>query len=158
MELPEVDADAAADRCSILRLENLYVLPGALLTLELLRSRGYRLGLLTNGDGETQRYKIERFGLGQYFETILIEGELGYGKPDLRMYRMALSILKLEPERTFMVGDNLTWDVEAPQELGIRAIWIDPKGAGVPLDSTLKPYRVIREISEVINIFDMGRA
>ena len=128
-----------AGRYSTVRLENMYVLPGAQSTLDLLRSKGYRLGLLTNGDGQTQRYKIEKFGLAKYFETILVEGELGYGKPDVRMYRLALSALGLKPEHTCMVGDNLNWDVEAPQQMGIRAIWIDRKGAGLPVGSTCSP-------------------
>ncbi len=155
MDLPEVDADALAERYSTVRLENMYVLPGAQSTLDLLRSRGYRLGLLTNGDGETQRYKIERFDLAKYFEMILVEGELGFGKPDARIYRLALSALGLKPEQTYMVGDNLSWDVEAPQELGIRAIWIDRKRTGLPIGSTAAPHRVIRDISEVLNIFNI---
>jgi putative hydrolase of the HAD superfamily len=153
MDLPEADADVVAERYATVRLENMYVLPGAQSTLDLLRSRGYRLGLLTNGDGETQRYKIERFDLAKYFETILIEGEIGHGKPDARIYRLALSTLGLKPEQTYMVGDNLSWDVEAPQKMGIKAIWIDRKGAGVPVGSTAVPHRVIRDISEVLSIF-----
>ena len=155
MDLPEADADTMAEQYSMVRLENMYVLPGAQSTLDLLRSRGYRLGLLTNGDGETQRYKIERFGLAKYFGTILIEGELGFGKPDLRIYRLALSALRLKPEQAWMVGDNLSWDVEAPQNLGIRAIWIDRKGTELPIGSTAAPHRVIRDISEVLNIFNI---
>ena len=155
MDLPEVDADALAERYSMVRLENMYVLQGTHSTLDLLRSRGYRLGLLTNGDGETQRYKIERFDLAKYFEIILVEGELGFGKPDARIYQLALSALGLKPEQTFMVGDNLSWDVEAPQELGIRALWIDRKGDGLPTGSTAAPHCVIRDISEVLNIFNI---
>ena len=158
MDLPEIDADATAERYSTVRLDNMYVLPGVQSTLGLLRSRGYRLGLLTNGDGETQRFKIERFGLARYFETILIEGELGFGKPDVRVYRLALSALGLTPERAWMVGDNLNWDVEAPQRMGIKAIWIDRKETGVPLGSTAPPHRVIRDISEVLSIFNIGKA
>jgi putative hydrolase of the HAD superfamily len=158
LDLPETDADAMAERYSTVRLDNMYVLPGAQSTLDFLRSKGFRLGLLTNGDGETQRYKIERFDLAKYFETILVEGELGYGKPDMRIYRLALSALGLEPEDTCMIGDNLNWDVEAPQNLGIRAIWIDRKGNGLPLGSTAVPHRVIRDISEVLSIFSIDRA
>ena len=157
MDLPEDHADAMAERYSTVRLDNMYVLPGAHSTLDLLRSKGYRLALLTNGDGETQRYKIERFDLGRYFDTILIEGELGFGKPDLRMYRLALSTLGLKPEQTCMIGDNLNWDVEAPQELGIRAIWIDRKGTGLPIGSNVVPHRIIRNISEVPCIFNVVR-
>ncbi|OGP88266.1 MAG: hypothetical protein A2156_14435 [Deltaproteobacteria bacterium RBG_16_48_10] len=158
MDLPEADADAMAERYSKVRLENMYILPGVQPTLDLLRSREYRLGLLTNGDGETQRFKIERFDLAKYFEIILIEGEIGFGKPDLRMYRLALSAFGLKPEDTCMVGDNLIWDVKAPQDLGIRAIWIDRKGTGLPIDSTAVPHRVIRDISEVLSIFSIDRA
>jgi len=158
LDLPPADADALADRYGRVRLDNMYILPAAESTLDLLRSRGYRLGLLTNGDGETQRYKIERFDLAKYFETILIEGEIGHGKPDARMYRLALSALGLKPEQTYMVGDNLSWDVEAPQQMGIKAIWIDRKGTGVPVGSTVMPHRVIRDISELPGIFSIGRA
>jgi putative hydrolase of the HAD superfamily len=111
---------------------------------------------LTNGDGETQRYKIERFDLAKYFETILIEGELGFGKPNMRMYRLALSSLGLKPEQTCMIGDNLNWDVEAPQELGIRAIWIDRKGTGLPTGSNAIPHGIIRDVSEIPGIFGTG--
>jgi len=158
MDLPEADADAVAERYSMVRLDNMYVLPGAQSTLDLLLSRGYRLGLLTNGDGETQRYKIKRFDLAKYFKTILIEGEIGFGKPDVRMYWLALSALGVKPEQTYMVGDNLNWDVEAPQQMGIKAIWIDRKGTGLPVGSTVAPHRVIRDISEVLSIFSIGRA
>jgi putative hydrolase of the HAD superfamily len=158
MDLPEADADAVAERYSAVRLENMYLLPGAQSALGLLRSRGYRLGLLTNGDGETQRYKIKRFDLAKYFKTILIEGEIGFGKPDVRMYRLALSALGLTPEQTWMVGDNLSWDVEAPQHLGVRGIWIDRKETGLPIGSTVTPHRVIRDILEVLGIFSIGRA
>jgi putative hydrolase of the HAD superfamily len=158
MELPEADADTVAERYSTVRLENMYLLPGAQSTLYLLLSRGYRLGLLTNGDGETQRYKIERFGLAKYFERILIEGEIGFGKPDVRIYWLALSALGLKPEQTYMVGDNLNWDVEAPQQMGIKAIWIDRKKTGLPVGSTTAPHRVIRDISEVLGIFSIDRA
>ena len=157
MDLPEADADVVAERYSTVRLENMYLLPGAQATLDHLLSRGYRLGLLTNGDGETQRYKIERFGLAKYFERILIEGEIGFGKPDVRIYWLALSALGLKPEQTYMVGDNLSWDVEAPQQMGIKAIWIDRKGTGFPVGSTVTPHRVIRDISELPGIFSIGR-
>jgi len=157
MDLPEADADAMAERYSTVRLENMYLLPGAQPTLDLLLSRGYRLGLLTNGDGETQRYKIKRFDLAKYFKTILIEGEIGFGKPDVRMYRLALSALGLTPEQTYMVGDNLSWDVEAPQHLGIRGVWIDRKETGLPIGSTAAPHRVIRDISEVLSIISIDR-
>ena len=31
-----------------------------------------------------------------------------------------------------MVGDNLEWDVAAPQRLGMSGVWIDARGRGLP--------------------------
>ena len=48
-----------------------------------------------------------------------------------------------------MVGDNLEWDVIAPQRLGLSGVWIDRAGAGLPDDFTGKPHRIIRTLSEL---------
>ena len=36
-----------------------------------------------------------------------------------------------------MVGDNLEWEVAAPQRLGIHAIWLDAYKAGLPAGSLI---------------------
>ena len=76
---------------------------------------GCKLAVLTNGAGAAQRGKLTRFGLENLFDEVLIEGEVGFGKPDPRIYRLALARLGLPADRVWMVGDNLEWDVRAPQ-------------------------------------------
>jgi hypothetical protein len=49
--------------------------------------------LLTNGGSKGQRLKIDRFDLAPLFDAILIEGEVGFGKPDPRIYTKALEAL-----------------------------------------------------------------
>ena len=125
-------------------------LPGAIDALRRLRDRGVALALLTNGDTQGQRNKIERFGLEPFFNDILVEGELGFGKPDERVYTRALSSLGLAPEESWMVGDNLEWEVAAPQVLGIYGIWNDFRRQGLPDGSTVVPDRIIHSISELV--------
>lgn len=124
--------------------------PEALETLRCLQGQGIRLALLTNGNARLQRRKIERHRLAAFFECILIEGELGVGKPDERIYLHALSQLETTPAETWMVGDNLEWEVAAPQRLGIFAIWHDVAGSGLPASSTVCPDRIIRSLSELV--------
>jgi putative hydrolase of the HAD superfamily len=100
-----------ANRYRDLRDEGMAALPGAIETLERLRSLDIPLALITNGSATTQRAKIERFDLARHFVYIGIEGEVGWGKPDERAYVYALKALNCEPERAWMVGDNLEWDV-----------------------------------------------
>jgi putative hydrolase of the HAD superfamily len=126
-------------------------------TVEWLRSRGCRLALLTNGSARMQRRKIDRFGLAGHFDIILIEGEVGFGKPDPRVYKRALELLDVAPGDTWMVGDNLEWDVAEPQRQGIYGIWIDVRGSGLPQGHPVRPDRIIRKLSELRELNGGGR-
>ena len=123
---------------------------GALETLDVLLHRGHRLGLLTNGSREFQRRKLQRYDLERRFELILVEGELGYGKPDARVFEKALAFFDLRPQETTMVGDRLSSDVFAAQAVGIPGVWHDCYGQGVPPDAPMAPARVIRRIAELV--------
>lgn len=139
-----------ADRFTAYREEQMALFPDAHQTLDALRSAGVRLALVTNGGAEMQRAKVERFELGHRFEHVQIEGEHGFGKPDERAYRHAMAALGVEPQETWMVGDNLEWEVIAPQRLGIYAIWHDVQRAGVPLGSPARPDRIIERLAQLL--------
>jgi putative hydrolase of the HAD superfamily len=126
--------------------------PGAVDALVALKDLGIRMAMVTNGNSETQRAKINRWDLEQYFEYILIEGEFGTGKPDPKVYRNAMGTLDAQPSETWMIGDNLEWEVVAPQRLGITGIWNDWRGKGLPLGSSAKPDRIITSLQELLQI------
>jgi putative hydrolase of the HAD superfamily len=123
---------------------------GALEALHSLRERGHRLGLLTNGSSSFQRRKLARFALEPLFDVILIEGELGYGKPDRRVFERALSFFDVGPSGACMIGDNLEADVAAARGLGIPAIWHDAHGVGLPARAIAVPDRIIGSLNELL--------
>jgi 2-haloalkanoic acid dehalogenase type II len=137
--------DFAARRRAAWRL-----FPEALDVLQHLRERSTRLALVTNGDLRHQRDKVERHGLGAFFEVILIEGELGVGKPEPIVYRRALDALRAGPADATMVGDHLEWDVAAPQRLGLRGIWVDRDARGLPPGTATAPDRIIHDLRELV--------
>lgn len=144
-------ASRLADRFSALREEQITLYPDAHQVVDALRAAGVLLALVTNGAAELQRAKVERFDLARRFHHIQIEGEHGFGKPEERAYRHAMTTLGVEAAETWMVGDNLEWEVVAPQKLGIHAVWYDPAGEGVPPGSTAKPDRVVQSLSELLH-------
>ena len=139
-----VARDFAARRRAAIRL-----FPDARGSLERLRRRGIPLALVTNGDAGQQRDKIERHDLARYFDAIVIEGEFGAGMPDEVVYRHALALLGVAPAEAWMAGDHLEFDVEAPQRLGLRGVWVDRAGRGLPVESTVRPDRIIRALGEL---------
>jgi putative hydrolase of the HAD superfamily len=118
----EALSEAVADAYDALHEAELRMFPGAHETVDGLKQRGVRLALVTNGAAVPQRTKLVRFALEHRFDHIQIEGEHGFGKPEERAYTHAMAALGVGPRDTWMVGDNLEWEVAAPQRLGIHAI------------------------------------
>ena len=151
-------ATRMAARYNEFRDEQMHLFDGALHVVDTFREMGVRLALITNGAAIPQRAKVQRFDLTHRFHHIQIEGEHGFGKPEERAYRHALSVLDVHPSDTWMVGDNLEWEVIAPQRLGIHAIWHDVTGEGVPADSSARPDRIIRALPELLQGIDPTKA
>jgi putative hydrolase of the HAD superfamily len=143
-------ANEIADHYSDLRRKKLRLFPKARQTLMTLKKKNQRMVLLTNGESSLQRYKIERFKLGRYFEKVFIEGEVGFGKPDKRAYTNLLEDMHLVPADVWMVGDNLEWDIYTPKSLGIYSIWNDYRKKGLPGSCPFPPDRIIHNISELL--------
>ena len=137
-----------ANRYRDLREERATLLDGAIETLEWLRHNDVRLGMMTNGAGPAQRSKIERFALASHFDYIVIEGEFGVGKPDVRVFETLLRELRATPATAWAIGDNLRADVYPAMEMGIHGIWVDPADRGVPVDWR-EPDRTVRSISDL---------
>jgi putative hydrolase of the HAD superfamily len=143
-------ADAIADTYGAQRDELVRPFPGAIETLGELRRWGIRLALVTNGAGRDQRRKIARFQLEPFFDEIFVEGELGYGKPDLRVFRLALARLGVTPGDAWMIGNDLEMDIAPATTLGIVSIWVDHAEEGLPSESLVQPTRRVAALAEIL--------
>ncbi|HEY7254028.1 MAG TPA: HAD family hydrolase [Methylomirabilota bacterium] len=139
-------AEAYAER----RWARMALFPGVLDALAVLRDRGVPLALVTNGDVRQQRRKIEQHDLARFFDVIVFEGEFGCGKPDEKVYRHALAGLGARPDAAWMIGDHLEFDVLAPQRLGLRGVWVDAEGVGLPPSATGSPHRIVRAFCDLV--------
>ena len=97
--------------------------PKAHQTLTTLRQQGLKLGLVTNGDVDSQQAKIDGLGIARYFSAILISEAEGIAKPDAEIFRRAVHNLEVSAEDTVMVGDHPEADIGGAKSFGMKAIW-----------------------------------
>ena len=99
--------------------------PGARETLDELRRRGFRLGIVTNRafGGDRFRDDLRAAGLDADWEVNVVSVEVGYLKPHPAIFEAALERLALPVGEVVMVGNSLLEDVAGAQALGIRAGW-----------------------------------
>ncbi len=116
----------------------LRLFPEARDVLEALFGR-YPLGLITNGPADVQRQEIETLGIGDFFEHVFIEGEMGLGKPHTSVMRRAELAVGLEPAEILFVGNSYAHDIVPASEAGWRTTWVRRPSDVPPSSSTGKP-------------------
>jgi len=79
----------------------------------------YKLLVVTNGNAD-----IDRIGIGHYFDASAAAHELGFGKPDRRIFEYACSKVGIAPPRVLHVGDDLELDVMGARGAGMHAAWL----------------------------------
>ena len=93
--------------------------PEAHQTLDALRQRGYRLGLISNvvSLGQVPN-SLEIHGLAPYFETVVTSSALGVRKPSPRIFHEAARLMDLPPAACAYVGDTISRDVIGARRAG----------------------------------------
>ena len=118
-------------------------------TLRELRSRGFKIGIVSNSpwgsSADPWREEIARLGLTPYVDTIVLCGEVGWRKPDRRIFDLALARLHALPEQCLFVGDDPRWDLAGPRALGMEALLIDRQGT-----QQNTPEQPIRDLHELL--------
>ena len=125
-------------------------------TLDALKAKGVRVGLITDGRSIQQRNKIEALGLSQWIDEkeMVISEELGSEKPALANYEYFMKRYPECHDLTY-VADNLKKDFIAPNELGWQTICLKDDGRNIhrqevdDIEEGMMPKRWIEKLEEV---------
>jgi FMN phosphatase YigB (HAD superfamily) len=115
----------------------------------------YRLAVVSNFDYTPTALDIlERAGVVDLFETIVVSDEIGWRKPRRDIFDAALGRLRVRADESLFVGDRADMDVLGAQQIGMDAAWInrdaEPLPPGIP-----KPTYEIRDLGELATILKL---
>ncbi|MBX3171018.1 MAG: pyrimidine 5'-nucleotidase [Candidatus Eremiobacteraeota bacterium] len=128
-------------------------LEGAVSLLESLRGRA-RMGIITNGFGELQQIRLERTGLKEHFELVVVSEVVGVAKPHPEIFRHALELMgNPAPDRVLMVGDNPETDILGGMQAGLDTCWINWHGRTAPPGMAADyEVRSLAELEEILSL------
>ena len=116
-ELNSAFLEAMADICTLL--------PGAKELLEALQGKA-KMGIITNGFTELQAVRLERTGMTEFFDHVIISEEVGVAKPDTGIFSHALEVMGNPcKSKILMVGDNPHSDILGGINFGIETCWLN---------------------------------
>ena len=90
---------------------------------------GVRFGLVTSGELEYQAPKVATVGLDKYLTHIIASGELGFAKPDARIFHHACDLFGVPATAAAYVGDRLHMDAIGAAHASLTGAWLDRSGA-----------------------------
>ena len=101
------------------------VFPDTRETLQLLRERGYRIGLLSNTwwAAEWHNADLAAHGLTDLLDEVAYTSDLPHSKPHPSVFLEVARRLNVEPVACVMVGDRMIDDISGALEIGMRAVW-----------------------------------
>jgi putative hydrolase of the HAD superfamily len=112
-----------------------------------LRDRGVKTALISNCSHAT-RGIVERLGIVEAFDLVVLSFEVGLRKPDPEIYREALRRVDVAAERAVFVDDQPAY-CDGAAALGIETFLIDRSGDGTP---DLNGHRVIRDLRVLLSV------
>ena len=120
-----------------------------------LRSRGLRLGVVSNHDctGESLRSALGRLEIAEPFEFVVSSADYGIGKPHPLIFETAVAKLGAESSTTWFVGDSLESDIAGANEVGLFSVWYNPDendGGHIEPDATIGSWEELEELFETV--------
>ena len=122
-------------------------------TLKKIKSKGYKIGLITNGSHELQYKKLGMLELTDLFDEIIVSGDTPYQKPDERIFLMTAEKMGVEPSEMMYVGDHPLNDVEGSRKAGCVSVWVKTTGTWI-FPEIEKPTLQIETVEELPLLLD----
>ncbi|RAP47473.1 MAG: haloacid dehalogenase [Methanosphaera sp. rholeuAM74] len=92
-----------------------------------LKSKNYKVGLITNGKEIKQWEKLVRLGVYPFFDEVITSEAVGVEKPDPEIFKIAMERLNVTAGTSLMVGNSFETDILGACNAGIRSMLINSK-------------------------------
>ena len=124
------------------------LMEGTLEVLEVLKDRGHRMVILTNGFEEVQHIKVDNSGLSGFFSGVYTSDFLGVKKPNPKAFELAAEAAGIAMNAGIvMIGDSIESDIDGAQSVGWDAVHFNPAG---PLHNDA--WQSIRHLHELLEL------
>lgn len=123
----------------------------AIFVLEKLH-RKYKLGLISNFSiPECGQDLLDKFELRNYFDVVVISGEVNQRKPNPKIFKNALRRINVDASKALFIGDMEDLDVIGPQRIGMKTALIRRKPR---TNTSAKPDYEISNLTQIFEILE----
>ncbi len=136
-------------------LNRLELYPEVREVLDALRPN-YRLAALTDAQTAWALPEMRMVGLDGYFFPVVVSGDLGYRKPDPRIFALTLRRMHLRADEVVFVGNDMFRDIHGARQAGLRTVFFATGQGQQQMDGVEAHYNIYRfgELRNAIRFFE----
>ncbi len=105
-----------------LSLFKLQLYPDVRNVLDQLAGR-YKLAALSDAQSAWGMPEIKAVKIDHYFDSVILSGDLGFRKPDERIFELALKGMGLKPAEVIFVGNDMFRDIYGARSCGMKTVF-----------------------------------
>jgi len=136
-------------------LPNIELYPDALFVLEILKSKGKQLALVTSSNRHLVTHTLAKYNISNLFDVIVTREDVLYPKPHPQPLEIALVKLSGSKDKAIMIGDS-DKDLDAANNTGVNSILFFPPEHARFYDldkfKECKPTHIISDFRKVLDI------
>lgn len=122
----EFDASAMSEAFMREMKKTRFLIDGATEFLSAVRARGIKVYIITNGFARVAHERLK--ALNGYIDGAFISDEIGYNKPDPRLFDYVIDYIGVEKSRALVFGDSVNSDIRGGANSGLDTCLFDPSG------------------------------
>lgn len=125
--------------------------PDAVSTLEKLRRRGHKLGMISACSQDVPEV-WERTPFGKLFDSAVFSCSVGVSKPDPRIYEISCEELGVAARDCLFVGDGANDELPGAERAGMTALQLRAPGEPLTAEGERWPGRYVSQLSDVLEL------
>lgn len=135
-------------------LFRLQLYPDVRATLDWLSER-FKLAALSDAQSAWALPEIRAVGIDHYFSPIVVSGDLGFRKPDKRIFELALKAMGLSPGNVVLVGNDMYRDIYGAREYGMKTVFFSSNQGRKSMEAVEPDYIIYRlaELRQAVEFF-----
>jgi len=116
----------------------------------------YRLAALSDAQSAWAVPEMRQVGIADYFFPVVVSGDLGYRKPDPRIFALTLRRMHLSPQEVVFVGNDMYRDIYGARQAGLRTVFFATGQGQQRMDGVEAHYNIYRfgELRNAIRFFE----
>ncbi len=117
----------------------------------------FRLAALSDAQSAWAMHEIRAMGIDHYFSPIIVSGDLGFRKPDRRIFELALTGMRLSAKNVIFVGNDMFRDIYGARFCGMKTVFFSSNQGRKSADG-VEPDYIIYRFAELLQAVEFFKA